>query len=91
MRHLPALALFALTVPASAAETSQAAPAVTPEHQIEGPLPMLERVIKPVPFCSTVTGTCSPIGSTTACTDICGDHLSCTCISLHLWFCQQEC
>jgi hypothetical protein len=88
---LMAFALFALTVPASAAEISQAAPAVTPEHQIEGPLPMLERVIKPIPRCSAVTGTCSPTGSTMACTDACNNHLSCTCTASHTWFCQQEC
>lgn len=88
---LMALALFALTVPASAAETSNTAPAMTPAHQIDGPLPLLERVIKPIPRCSAVTGTCSPTGSTMACTDACGDHLSCTCTSSHTWFCQQEC
>jgi hypothetical protein len=92
------LALFALTVPASAAETSQAAPAapaaqvMTPEHQVDAPLPLLERIVKPLtPFCSAVHGTCSPTGSTTPCTDACGDHLSCTCQSSHTWFCQQEC
>ncbi len=87
-------ALTALTVPASAAETSQTAPTaqmMTPAHQIDGPLPLLERIIKPVPFCSAVHGTCSPTGSTTPCTDACGDHLSCTCTSSHTWFCQQEC
>jgi hypothetical protein len=91
---LIALALFALTVPASAADisdTSQTAPAMTPAHQIDGPLPMLERVITLVPRCSAVTGSCSPVGSTKACTDACGDHLSCTCTSSHTWFCQQEC
>lgn len=88
---LIALALFALTLPASAAETSQTAPAVTPEHQIDQPLPMLERIITLVPRCSAVTGSCSPVGSTKACTDACGDHLSCTCTSSHTWFCQQEC
>ena len=91
---LIAVALFsltALTVPASAAETSQTAPVMTPAHQIDGPLPLLERIIKPVPFCSAVHGTCSPTGSTTPCTDACGDHLSCTCTSSHTWVCQQEC
>ncbi len=91
---LIALALFALTVPASAAETAQTAPTaqmVTPEHSIDQPLPMLERIITLVPRCSAVTGSCSPVGSTKACTDACGDHLSCTCTSSHTWFCQQEC
>jgi hypothetical protein len=87
---LIALALFALTVPASAAETSQTAPAMTPAQQIGTPS-LLERIIKPIPRCSAVTGTCSPTGSTMACTDACGDHLSCTCTSSHTWFCQQEC
>lgn len=90
---LIAVALFsltALTVPASAADTSQTAPAMTPAQQIGTPS-LLERIIKPVPFCSAVHGTCSPTGSTTPCTDACGDHLSCTCTSSHTWFCQQEC
>ena len=86
---LIALALFALTVPASAAEPAQTAPAVTPAQQIGTPS-LLERIVKPVPYCSAVTGTCSP-GATTPCTDVCGDHLSCTCTSFHSWFCQYEC
>jgi hypothetical protein len=36
-----------------------------------------------------VRGSCSP-GSTTSCTDVCGNHLSCTCYS-GSWWCDQEC
>jgi hypothetical protein len=42
-----------------------------------------------IPYCSAVRGSCSP-GSTTSCTDACGNHLSCTCSS-GSWWCDQEC
>jgi hypothetical protein len=94
---LVALALFALTVPASAAETAKGAPAVTSPSQAAA-FPDLARIIKPVPGCAASQGTsCTTLGSTMACTDVCHDKLSCTCVSsfsnpsVHVWSCQAEC
>jgi hypothetical protein len=94
-----AFALLALTVPASAAEISTAAP-VTLEQLFEGPAPL--EMGKPplviVPYCWTVHGTsCTEIGATRACTDVCSSQLSCTCTydysnpSVWYWYCDLEC
>ena len=99
---LVAFALLALTLPASAAEVPEApeaapvellevAPAMTPQQPIEQPDPLF----KIVPFCWTVQGTsCTAVGSTKRCTDVCGSQLSCTCINFggqRYWNCQIEC
>jgi hypothetical protein len=98
-----ALALFALTVPASAAEisspeSSKAAPAMTLEQQIEGTVPPALELIGPVfwPRCADVHGTsCTSLGSKKACTDVCSNQLSCTCTNYYSsglrWRCNQEC
>jgi hypothetical protein len=101
---LVAFALLAFAVPASAAETSKAvpekaAPATTLELQIEGSVPPVEMIRPPIlQYCSAVQGTsCSTVGSTQACTDVCSNHLSCTCTyyysnpSVHFWNCDWEC
>jgi hypothetical protein len=96
-----AFALLPLAVPASAAEISKVAPATTPEQQIKGPVAPVE-MMYPLPpliqYCSVVQGTsCTTVGSTKACTDVCGDQLSCTCSyyysnpNVHFWDCDWEC
>jgi hypothetical protein len=57
----------------------------------------------PVPRCYILQGTsCSAAGATTACTDVCNNHLSCTCYNIyappyyiivtgHYWNCNEEC
>ena len=97
---LVAFALLALTVPASAAETSsKAAPAATLEQQTEGPLPLLWKIKPPlVQRCYMVQGTsCTTAGATMSCTDACSNNLSCTCVyyysnpSVKFWNCDLEC
>ena len=100
-----ALALL-VTVPVSAAEISQAAPATTPLlQQIQGttPPPLFKGPHQLIPYCSTVQGTtCSSAGATTPCTDVCHNQLSCTCQNIyappyyiivigHYWLCDYEC
>lgn len=87
-----ALMLLAVALPASAAETSSAAPLMTPIQQIESPVqPILMGPVL-IPYCSTVQGTsCTTVGSTRSCTDACHNQLSCTCTSLHRWNCLIEC
>jgi hypothetical protein len=85
-----AFVLLALALPASAADISTTAPAPTLEKQIEGPPPPIELIKILLPYCSTIQGSCSPNGSTTPCTDICSNQLSCTCYN-HLWYCNLEC
>lgn len=98
---MAAFALLALAVPASAAETSTAAAPVTLEQLFEGPAAPLEMGKPPlviVPYCWTVHGTsCTEIGATRACTDVCSSQLSCTCTydysnpSVWYWYCDMEC
>jgi hypothetical protein len=107
MKNFALLAAFALlpfAVPASAAEISKAAPATTLEQQTRGPVSPVEMMYPPPPlvqYCSAVQGTsCSPAGSTQACTDVCNNQLSCTCSYYYyyypysytlLWNCDWEC
>lgn len=94
------------TVPLSAAEISQAAPATTPLlQQIQGatPPPLFKGPGPLVPRCYTLDGTtCSRAGATTPCTDVCNNQLSCTCYNVYAppyyvtvigsyWSCNQEC
>lgn len=97
---LVAFALLALTLPMSAVETPEAVPAapvVTLQEQIEGPATplMLIKPPIPIPFCWQVQGTsCPQVGATKACTDVCSNQLSCTCVAWsgqRFWNCQQEC
>lgn len=88
-----ALVLLAFAVPALAEETSSVTPSTTPLlQQIEGaaqPIPMFPPLI---PYCSAVQGTsCTTVGSTRSCTDVCHNKLSCTCTSGHYWSCMYEC
>jgi hypothetical protein len=93
-----AFALLPLAVPASAAEISKAAPATTLE-QITGQAPPLEMMRPPLtPYCSAVQGTsCTTVGATTPCTDVCSNQLSCTCgynysnPNVKFWNCDWEC
>lgn len=54
-----------------------------------GPAPIL------TPRCYTLHGTtCPAVGATKACTDACGNKLSCTCVAYagsRYWWCQYEC
>jgi hypothetical protein len=93
-----AFALLALAAPASAAEISKAASATTLQQQIEGRPAPLELFRQPIPRCSAIQGTsCTSVGSTTPCTDVCNNQLSCTCSYYYstpiqqLWNCDWEC
>jgi hypothetical protein len=96
-----AFALLPLAAPASAAEISKVAPAPTLEQATEGPVAPVERMYPPPPLierCSVVQGTsCTTVGSTKACTDVCNNQLSCTCSyyysnpNVHFWDCDWEC
>jgi len=97
--------VLVVTVPMSAAEIPQAAPATTPLlQQIQGaPSPRLMGIKPLTPYCSTLQGTsCPSAGATTPCTDVCHNQLSCTCYNIyappyyvtvigHAWSCDQEC
>jgi hypothetical protein len=93
-----ALALLAVALPASAAETSSATPLMTPVQQIEGPVQPIDLSHLIRPFCWTLQGTsCTTPGETRSCTDVCGSNLSCTCDyyisnpSVKFWNCMAEC
>jgi hypothetical protein len=98
-----AFVLLALAIPASAAEISTAAPAMTPVQQAVGTVTPLELGSKILPpRCWTLQGTsCSSFGSTTACTDDCQNRLSCSCTYYYtypyghpsdlFWNCSLEC
>jgi hypothetical protein len=100
---LIAVALLALTVPAAAAEVSEAVPEAAPvapvQQQIGEPLPLLLAIgPAPVftPYCHTIHGTTctAQVGAKRSCTDVCGNNLSCTCTAYagkKYWWCQYEC
>lgn len=108
MKNFVLVVAFALlaTVPALAAEISKAAP-TTPalEQQAQGTTPVFEAnfIRMPTPYCSTLQGTsCPTAGTTTACTDVCNNQLSCTCYNVYgppyyttivgrYWYCDYEC
>lgn len=95
-----ALALFALSLPASAEVAAGTATA-----SLESPAtpantePLSPIFLGPKPYCWNVEGTtCSPVGSTTGCTDACFNQLTCTCRSyvwlgqtIRYWDCQEVC
>jgi hypothetical protein len=87
-----ALVLLAFAVPVSAEEISSA-PASTPLlQQIQGAAQPVEMIVPIIPYCSAVQGTsCTTVGSTRSCTDVCHNSLSCTCTSSHYWYCMYEC
>ena len=106
MKNFALVIAFALlaTVPASAAEISQAAPA-TPALELPAqiPAPVFDGPKPLAPYCSTLQGTsCPAAGATTACTDVCHNQLSCTCYNIYAppyyitvigryWGCDYEC
>jgi hypothetical protein len=54
--------------------------------------------VGPTPRCYQLDGTsCATLGATQACTDVCGNNLSCTCTyyysdpSVWFWMCDWEC
>lgn len=98
---LAAFAIFAATLPASAAEVSPA-PAAATLQQIFGGADAPKDKIKPpieiIPFCWQVQGTsCTTVGATRPCTDVCNNSLSCSCTyyysnpSVRFWNCDYEC
>jgi hypothetical protein len=109
MKNFALVIAFALlaVVPASAAEISKAAPAapaMTPVQQTQEAIPLFAGFIhQPVPRCYAMEGTsCQTAGSTTACTDVCFNNLSCTCYDYYggpynntflgrYWHCNEEC
>jgi hypothetical protein len=109
MKNFALVIAFALlaTVPASAAEISKAAPAMTPEQQTQEAIPLgagiQPEIIQPVPRCYTLDGnSCSNPWETRACTDACQNQLHCTCepyyggpyyntIIGYYWRCDWEC
>ena len=105
MKNFALVIAFALlaAVPASAAETSKAAPAMTPANQTEAAMLMFQRPIQPIPYCHTLHGySCPSAGATRACTDVCNNNLSCTCHNFYggpygttflgrYWVCDYEC
>jgi hypothetical protein len=96
-----AFALLPIAVPGSADESSTVAPATTLKQQIEGPVAPLDMMYPPPPLvqrCSAVQGTsCTTVGSTQPCTDVCNNQLSCTCSyyysnpNVYFWDCDWEC
>ena len=94
-----ALVLLATVVPASAEETSSTPPPTSLEQQIKGPVQPIELGPREItPFCSAVQGTsCTTVGATRSCTDVCNNNLSCTCSyyysnpSVKFWDCMWEC
>lgn len=95
---LVALALLAFTVPAAAADEPSAAAPVTFEQLTAVPEPIdLIGIFAPTWFCSSLHGTSCPARSgPRACTDVCGNQLSCSCVFVSQasgwrWRCQQEC
>lgn len=106
MKNFALVIAFVLlaTVSASAAEISKAAPATPALEQLGGtPPPLFMGPHQLPPRCYALQGTtCSPSGATTACTDVCNNHLSCTCQNIyappyyitvigHYWDCDDEC
>ncbi|HEV7670456.1 MAG TPA: hypothetical protein VGS22_18205 [Thermoanaerobaculia bacterium] len=91
-----ALALFALSLPASAAAAPEVSSSVQAPAADSNPDPIF---LGPKPYCWIVEGTtCSPLGSTTPCTDACSNPLSCTCRSyiyynetIFYWDCMEAC
>jgi transcriptional regulator of nitric oxide reductase len=104
MKNFVLLAAFALLVaalPASAAEVPPA-PAAANLEQIFGgadtPKEMGRPPLEIVPFCWQVQGTtCTTVGATRPCTDVCNNNLSCSCTyyysnpSFRFWNCDYEC
>lgn len=94
-----AVALFALAVPASAGEISEAAFLTTLAQQIEAPLSPIDLGITPmptIPSCDNVNSfRCSSAGATTVCHDGCGFQVSCVCTTyvgtLRYWRCGWQC
>ena len=108
MKNFALMIAFALlaAVPASAAEIAKAAPAapaMTLEHPAQGPAPLFLGIHQITPRCYALQGTsCQGAGSTTACTDVCNNNLSCTCYNYYggpynqtiigqYWLCNEEC
>jgi hypothetical protein len=109
MKNFALMIAFALlaAVPASAAEiskTAPAAPAATLEQPAQEAVPLFAGFIHQFPpRCYTLQGTsCQTAGSTTACTDVCSNNLSCTCYNYYggpfnntiigrYWLCSEEC
>lgn len=90
-----AFAFLALTIPASAAEVSEAAPATTLQ-QLETENFLASLKIK-MP-CSFIEGTSCPYaGNTQTCYDVCGYAVSCTCTAYspnpnyRFWRCGWQC
>lgn len=106
MKNFALVIAFALlaAVPASAAEICKAAPATTLGQQTQEEIPLFAGFRPmPVPRCYALNGTsCQTAGSTTACTDVCFNSLSCTCYNYYggtynnvflgrYWDCDDEC
>lgn len=106
MKKFALLAVFALllaALPASAGEVSPA-PVVAPvtlDQILEGTVTPQNKIKPPIviiPFCWQVQGTtCTSVGATRPCTDVCNNNLSCTCTyyysnpSFRFWNCDYEC
>ena len=95
-----AFALFALVLPTSAATAPEVASAPVQANisdSAPAPIPLIPQYLRQ--YCWDVEGTtCSPVGSTTGCTDVCFNQLSCTCRSyvwlgqtVRYWDCQEVC
>ncbi|HSG39495.1 MAG TPA: hypothetical protein VLE27_07630 [Thermoanaerobaculia bacterium] len=108
MKHFTLVIAFALlaAVPAPAAEIAEIfepAPAMTPANQTQGAIPLIVGFPQPIPRCYALAGDpCPSAGTTQACTDVCGNNLSCTCRNFYggtygttflgrYWVCQHEC
>jgi hypothetical protein len=107
MKNFALVIAFALlaSVPASAAEISKAAPAMTPVKQTQEAIPLFvgPRPLPYPPRCYTLHGnSCPTSGATQACTDVCKNNLSCTCHNFYggtygttflgrYWVCDYEC
>jgi hypothetical protein len=86
-----AFVLLPLAIQASAADISTDTSTTAVEQQTGRPVAPVMLASALIPYCSAVQDTsCTPSVSvsTTSCTDLWYNKLSCTCTSAHVWSCS---
>ncbi len=90
-------AMLALSLPAAAAAPAivDSAEASIQATAIDGTVPFLNLMVKPPISCENLTGTsCTSVGATQGCKDVCGYSYVCTCTqfgSIKYWACPYTC